>query len=269
MKASDRLKRRLAASASLSLAPLALAQGLRLRSRALRLPEADGDRCGEIAGQGAPIRLLAVGESPLAAVGLAHPAETVARHLAAHIAQASGRPAHWRILARGGYTAKAVRQRLVPELKAWPAELILIGLGVNDSIRLRSARRWQADLIDLIRALQARTGAAPILLAGVPDMRHFPLLPWSLRCLLGCRSRLLDQAAGDLADALAQTRYVPMELDARSSELFCVDGFHPNAQGHAVWAEQLVPAALQLLGLYKQRPESAAILRSDGQVSAP
>lgn len=266
---AHRLSRQLAASASLCLAPLALAQGLGLRSRSKRLPEADGERSGESPGHGEPIRLLAVGESPLAAVGLNHPGETVARHLADRIAQGSGRPAHWRILARGGYTAQAVRDRLLPNLEPEPADLILIGLGVNDSIRLRSARRWQADLIALIHALQARTGTAPVLVAGVPDMRHFPLLPWSLRRLFGSRSRLLDQAAGDMAAARTQTRYVPMELDARSSELFCVDGFHPNAQGHALWAEQLAPAALQLLGLEDRGAKIGKIPSPEEPESSP
>lgn len=240
-------KRRMAAAVSLALTPVALAQGLWLRTRHKPLPEAEGERYGEIAGSGRPIHLLAAGESPLAAVGLAHPRETVARHLAEHIAQASSRPTHWRILARGGFTAEAVRERLVPRLESAPADLILIGLGVNDSIRLHSARRWQEDLSRLIEAIQAKTGPAPVLLAGVPDMFHFPLLPQPLKTLLGTRSRLLDQAAGQLAALRPATRYVPMQLDGRSRELFCSDGFHPNAQGHALWAEQLGPAALALL----------------------
>ena len=242
-------KRRLAASLSLALAPVALPQALWLKRRATRLAEAEGERDGQLGPSGSPIRLLAVGESPLAGVGLSHPSETVACHLAEHLRQASDRPVQWRILARGGYTAAVVRQRLVPELEPWDADLILIGLGVNDSLRLRSARRWQHDLGALITDLHARTGPAPVLLAGVPDMVHFPLLPLSLKLLLGSRSRLLDQAAAELAAQRPNTSYVSMSLDGRSGELFCADGFHPNAHGHALWAEQLAPAALQLLGL--------------------
>lgn len=247
-------KRRLAAALSLGLAPIALPQGLWLRSRSTRLPEAAGDRQGEIAGLGQALRLLAVGESPLAAVGLDSPSETVARHLAEQIAAASGRPTQWQILARGGYTAAAVRERLLPQLQTPDVDLILIGLGVNDSIRLRSARRWKHDLSALIAKLRERAGPAPVLLAGVPDMFHFPLLPLALKLMLGSRSRLLDQAAAELAASHQQTRYVSMQLDARSRELFCEDGFHPNAQGHLLWAEQLAPAALAMLGLVPQRP---------------
>ncbi len=249
------LKRRLAATLSLALAPIALPQGLLLKQRATRLAEAAGERQGQHDGSGEPIRLLAVGESPLAGVGLGHPNETVACHLAAMISQTSGRPVLWRILARGGYTAEAVRRRLLPQLETWPADLILIGLGVNDSLRLRSARRWQSDLGALIADLHRRTGPAPVLLAGVPDMYHFPLLPSALKLMLGSRSRLLDLAATELAAQQARTRYVSMQLDARASELFCEDGFHPNAQGHVLWAEQLAPAALALLELERAPAE--------------
>lgn len=251
MRATAGLKRQLAATLSLALAPIALPQGLLLRGRATRLPEASGERHGEVAGSGAPIRLLAVGESPLAGVGLAHPRETVVRHLAEHVCQASDRPVSWHILARGGYTAEAVTRRLVPRLAPEATDLILIGLGVNDSLKLRSVRRWQRDLACLVEALQARTGPAPVLLAGVPDMLHFPLLPPALKLLLGSRSRLLDHATAQWAAQRPGTAYISMKLDGRSRELFCSDGFHPNARGHALWAEQLAPAALQLLGIHR------------------
>ena len=239
------------ASLSLGLAPVALAQGLRLRKQALRLPEAAGERTGALPGTASdplpPVRLLAVGESPLAGVGLQCPQETVTCRLAERIRQSSQQTVHWRILARGGLTAAAVRHKLLPHLPTEPVDLILIGLGVNDSVALRSARRWQRDLEALIDDLHARSGPAPVLLAGVPDMHHFPLLPNPLRLLLGTRSRLLDHAAARLAADRDDAIYVPMGLDGRSAGLFCEDGFHPNQAGHEAWAEQLAPAAGQLL----------------------
>ncbi|TVS13288.1 MAG: SGNH/GDSL hydrolase family protein [Wenzhouxiangella sp.] len=242
------LKVQAAASFSLILAPLALPQGLRLRKTATRLPEAPGERSGLTPGADPVLRVLAVGESPLAGVGLDEQSQGLAARLAERLSEATGRAVQWRTAARGGLTAAALREKLVPGLAPEPADLILIGLGVNDSLALRSARRWQRDLEDLIKELHARTGPAPVLLAGVPDMYHFPLLPSPLRLLLGSRSRLLDRAAARLAARREHTNYVSMALDARSTELFCEDGFHPNRDGHIQWAEQLTPAALQLLG---------------------
>lgn len=241
------VRRQLLASLSLAIAPIALRQGRQLRQNALRLAEAPGERADQLPGSAPVLRLLAVGESPLAGVGLDHPNQTVAARLAELIQQRSHQAVRWQILARGGLTAAALRTKLLPDLDPGAVDLILIGLGVNDSLALRSARRWRADLQGLIEALRARTGPAPVLLAGVPDMQRFPLLPFPLSVLLGARSRLLDHTAAGLAGPRSDIGHVPMELDARSSALFCEDGFHPNAAGHARWAEQLAAAALDLL----------------------
>lgn len=240
-------RRQLLASLSLALAPVALPQGRQLRRRTVPLAEAAGERFGRWPGSAPALGLLAVGESPLAGVGLDQAAETVACRLAEQLQQRTGRAVHWRSLARGGLTAEAVRKKLVPDLETGPVDLILIALGVNDSLALRPARRWRADLEALIAALHERTGAAPVLLAGVPDMHHFPLLPFPLSFVLGSRARLLDHAAGRLARLRSALAHVPMALDARAGELFCEDGFHPNRTGHERWAEQLAPAALELL----------------------
>src|SRR5947209_7704598 len=60
------------------LAPLVMAQGAATRRRVPRLPPAKPPHHGFIPGAGQSIRLLAVGESTVCGVGLAHGAETVA-----------------------------------------------------------------------------------------------------------------------------------------------------------------------------------------------
>ena len=221
------------------LIPLALHQGLRLKQTARRLPEADGPRLGRVPGAQPGLRLLAIGESPLAGVGLERQDHSLTARLADLLAGQLDSAVNWQTAARGGVTAERCRAELVPMLEPEPADLIIIGLGVNDSTRFRSPRRWQRDLAELIKALRQRHGPAPIILTGVPDMQRFPLLPEPLALILGLRSRLLDQAAAELAASLAEVYHAPLPLDAESTALFCADGFHPNAEGHRQWAEQL------------------------------
>lgn len=242
------LRFQLAASLSLGLVPVALAQGRRLRRTARRLPEAPGERLGTADGSQPALRIVAVGESPLAGVGLADQADALTPCLAKLIAGSTGRAVRWQTAARGGATAGAVQRSLVGRLAPEPVDLFVIGLGVNDSIALRGLRRWQRDLAALINALYKQCGPAPVLLAGVPDMHHFPALPAPLRHMLGSRARLLDHGAAALAAAGPNITHVPMQLDGQMQALFCSDGFHPNADGHALWAEQLLPAALDLIG---------------------
>lgn len=239
------LRRR--ARLAMLLAPVALAQGMLLRRRMPRLPEAPGARTG-MTGQGdKPLRLVAVGESPLAGVGLADQRETLTARLAEQLAERISQPVQWQVSARGGVTAEQTRQRLVEGLDPRPASLILIGLGVNDCLKLQAPARWQQDLTALIETLRARVGPAPVILTGVPDMGCFPALPAPLSILLGTRARLLDAAAAELAETLQQVRHVSMTLDAETRTLFCADGFHPSAQGHQRWAEHLLQPCLEAL----------------------
>jgi lysophospholipase L1-like esterase len=238
------------------LAPIGLAQGLLLRRRLPRLPEAAGERQG-VFGQATPaLRLVALGESPLAGVGLANQNQGLAARLAELLANRTGRSVQWQTAAKGGVTARQTTRTLVDRLDPGPASLILIGLGVNDSLKLQAPAIWQQDLHTLIDTIRDRTGPAPVLLAGVPDMGHFPALPAPLSILLGTRARLLDAAAAELATRLEQVCHVSMPLDARMQDLFCSDGFHPAAEGHRLWAQQLLEPSLALLE--SSRPPSMA-----------
>ncbi len=203
------------------------------------MAEAPGPRQGEVEGDQPALQLVAIGESPLAGVGLAAQAEALTPQLAQRLAGQYQRAVAWRTAAAGGVTACACRQRLLPNLAAAPADLALIGLGVNDSLRLSSATAWQRDLRALIDVLRRVLGDVPVVLSAVPDMGRFPALPGSLRLLLGSRSRLLDAAAAELAEELDRVWHLPLPGELIEGQLFCCDGFHPNAEGHALWADQL------------------------------
>ena len=80
----------------LALGPLLIWQGRQVRSVAMKLPEAAGPRQG-VAGEGAPqLRLLGVGDSSAAGVGVADQQQALAAPLAAalikHLRVAVGWP---------------------------------------------------------------------------------------------------------------------------------------------------------------------------------
>ena len=126
-------------------------------------------------------------------------------------------------------------------------DLAVLALGVNDVLRLHGPRRWSRDLRVLLRALRERTGAG-VVLAPVPPMHGFPVLPQPLRAVLGARADRLDHAAARLADGLPGVAHAALPRDAlHEPDLFCSDGFHPSAAGYARWAEGMVPALVSLL----------------------
>ncbi len=219
--------------------PLYLLQGRRLRRNTPRLPEVSGPRHGQVGGEPPPLGLLAIGESPLAGVGLDSAEQTVIARLARVLADRSDQAAHWSIVARGGVTVTDTCACLLPQVPDRRVDLVLIALGVNDCLQLTGARNWQRELSKLLDGLAERCHPKRIVLAGVPPMQHFPALPQPLAGMLGLRARMLDAASAELASARGDLIHAPMTFDGRSPELFCDDGFHPGAHGHQLWAEQI------------------------------
>lgn len=230
------------------LAPLLVRQGRRVRRTTPRLPEAPGPRTGEIPGLGAPVRLLVLGESTAAGVGAADHREGLAGQVAGALAAETGRPVHWRVLGRNGATAASTREALLAPADGVAADVAVVVLGVNDTLRLHSPARWTADLRQLIGMVRERCGAVPVVLAGVPPMGLFPGLPQPLRGVMGLRAAVLDRAAARMAGTMEAVRHVAVPLPPDAVDgFFCADRFHPSPAGYASWGAALGHAAAAAL----------------------
>lgn len=254
---AGRLALRATAAVSLLAGPIAYAQGRRVRQNTPRLPEAPGARHGRTPGRGPALRLVALGESPVAGVGLEHLAHSLTPRLAARLADPD-RPVDWQILARTGATAQSLRERLLPELPVQPAHLVVVAVGVNDCLAMRSPRRWQDDLERLFDAISDRCDRPPILLSGIPPMARFPALPQPLAGILGLRARLLDAVSRRIADERDDVHFASMRWTGRADGLFARDGFHPSAEAHGRWARELSVPARSLLERGRRRNASGA-----------
>jgi lysophospholipase L1-like esterase len=224
-----------------------------VRLRTPRLPPAGGVRGQAVAPtlngaarspNGAPLRLLAVGDSIIAGVGCATQAEALTGQLAAALAARLGRAVEWQAAGVNGATAHTARQ-LVPQARV-DADLCLVSVGVNDVVRRTSPARFGTTLTALVETLVERSPRAAVLFAGVPPFQSFPSLPaWPLGRLLDQRALQLQSVARDLAGrgpfgGRLHCFDLPGQLPA---EMFSPDGFHPGPRGCAIWAEGLVGLA--------------------------
>ncbi|AKJ31225.1 SGNH/GDSL hydrolase family protein [Caldimonas brevitalea] len=247
----------------LTLSPLLVAQGLRIRKRALVLPEADGAREGLERPQGsaaadtssttaAPLRLLVVGDSSAAGVGAATQDQALACPLARDLAQRLDRPVSWRLLAETGLTTQHALA-LLRATAPGACDVVLVVLGVNDVLTQVPPPRAVRERDALWTGLQQHCQAPLVLWSATPPLEHFPLLPWPLRSVLGHDARRLNQAQA----TWARTRQVlhvelPPELadgQLAASEM-AEDGFHPGPTLYARWAAhvgQLIAQRLQSL----------------------
>jgi lysophospholipase L1-like esterase len=225
------------------LLPILLAQGYWIRKRTPRLPDAAGPLEGTVSGDGEPLRLIAVGESTVAGIGAATHETALTGQLAQALSRDSQRSVNWLVVARSGINARKSFTELVPKLAGRRADVVLIALGVNDSIEFHTARRWRADVERLIESVRSEVGDALVLLAGVPPLDYFPALSGPLSFVLGARSASLGQASIGIAERMKRVVHVPFQIEkGRARELFCADGFHPSELGYQLWAEQLAAA---------------------------
>lgn len=215
-----------------------LAQALYVKRKTPRLPGAAGPTEGLVPGDGEPFRLAVLGESTVDGVGAADHEEALTGCLARELAR-GGRAVRWQAVGRTGANARTVRAELVPLVR--PADAVVIALGVNDTIELRTAARYRRDLLELVIDLRRRLGPVGVLLAGVPPMSRFPALPRPLRDVLSARSAALDTAAAALA-RLPGVTHLPMDPALLDPAAFASDRFHPGPAGYARWANTLAAA---------------------------
>jgi lysophospholipase L1-like esterase len=227
---------------ALPLLPVLIWQGRQTRARTPRLPEAGGERNGVQPGTGEPLVLLAVGESPVAGVGVKVQEEAITAQLAASLAEMTGRAVHWNACGRNGATVRDAMHDLLEKVPAQPVDVLLLAFGVNDAVAFRPVHAWRRDLLALVAALRARCAPKMVLLSGVPPMGQFPALPQPLRWVLGLKAATLDRALRQLAADGAGV-YVPLSLgQSTDASLAAEDGYHPSAKGCLVWAAMLADA---------------------------
>lgn len=240
---------RLASAASLVLLPALAVEGRRVRRDTPRLPEAAGPREGVVPGADPPLRLLVLGESTAAGVGAGDHGAALGGQVSRALSAATGRAVAWRVLGRNGATAHATRRDLLEPASEVAADVAVIALGVNDTLRFHAPARWTRDLAALVEAVRGRCGAVPVVLSAVPPVGRFPALPQPLRGVLGLRARLLDRAAARFAAAGERVVHVPMPPveGVEADGFFCEDRFHPSPRGYALWGAALGRAAATLL----------------------
>ncbi len=215
-----------------ALAPILLAQGRRVRRRMPMLPEPPGERAGSL-GNGPMLRVLILGDSAAAGVGVATQSEALAGQLAQRLA--AQHSLNWRLLARTGFRADDGLRllRATPDLHC---DVALTSLGVNNATALTSPRRFGNTMQQVIGHLRDRCGARLVLLSGLPPMGRFPALPQPLRWRLACQARLLDDELRRLSRDNSDCQHLPFDPLADGSHM-ASDGFHPGKKAYRGWAD--------------------------------
>ncbi len=220
--------------AAIGLAPFLIAQGLYVRSVTPRLPEPTGERSG-IHGSGSPLRLLILGDSAAAGVGVS----TQSQALSGQLVSALGADfqVSWKLIAQTGHKAKDVLAKLKmasPET----FDVVVTSIGVNDVTHGTKTQKWIDHQSQLIELLQSKFHARYIILSSVPPMHLFPALPQPLRWYLGMRAEQFNTALKKFADGCNRCELVQTNFPLEDAYM-AADGFHPGALAYSIWANHV------------------------------
>lgn len=220
----------------LALAPLLVLQALHARRKAPVLPEAAGPRSGA-AGQGAPLRLLVVGDSSAAGVGVQRQSQALAGPMARYLAEATGTRVHWRLVARSGVTTAQALDLLRGE-GPLQADVAVVVTGVNDVVEQVPSQRAVRAREALADELRNRTGVRHVVFVALPPLHQFPALPRPLRWIAGADARRHDRALADWAGTRRDVSHANWGLQLNRG-VMAHDGFHPGPPAYRQCATML------------------------------
>ncbi|MGV3732075.1 MAG: SGNH/GDSL hydrolase family protein [Microcella sp.] len=234
--------RRLSRAVALALAPMLVPQTVKLRATVPKLPEPP--QPWEGGGGTDPLHLLVLGDSMAVGVGVDDAADGLAGHVAEELTERLGRPVRWRARGRNGATARDVIRDHLDDALADPTDVVVISLGANDAMQVRSHRAFRRDIRHIVHDIAARHPEAVVLMSALPAFHHYGLLPEPLRSTLALHAQALEVAARRALERFPRAHMTP-PLPPYPDDFFATDDFHPGPAGYPVWARFIVDDAVR------------------------
>ncbi len=223
--------------ATLALSPWLIGQGLYTRAKTPKLPEAKGPREG-LNGEGSPLKVLVLGDSAAAGVGVRYQSEALSGQLAQDLGKDFA--VAWKLLAQTGRDAGEVLALLEDEPEK-VFDVAVLSVGVNDVTGRTSLTAWRESLKRLHACLNTRFGVGHVFFSPIPPMHVFPALPQPLRWWLGRRAGQLNEVLAKMVNQHDDCTLLAGDYPI-DPKLMAADGFHPGEEAYALWAREAAGA---------------------------
>jgi len=224
------------------LAPVLITQGVYTRIVTPKLPEAEGERAGET-GAGKPLKLLILGDSAAAGVGVQSQHQALSGQLVSKLS--TDRLIEWRLEAETGLKTSDTIKKL-EQLESFQVDIVIVSLGVNDVTGNVKLKTWLVLQDQLRSILVAKFGAKVILLSSIPPMERFPSLPQPLRWYLGRKSKAFNSELLRQTCDFSELKYMDISFPLEEG-FIAKDGFHPSGMAYDHWSDLIVKEIRQKL----------------------
>lgn len=243
------LKYTLGSFLTIPLLPIMYFQGKKIKKTVPRLPEAEGTEGSTIVSSKKTLRLLTIGESTIAGVGVKTHKEGFTGFLANELAASLQTNVYWKVYAKSGYTAKKVNDHIVDLITEEAIDLIVIGLGGNDAFELNSPKKWNRDVRELIKSIKGKFRDVPIVFTNMPPIKEFPAFTTIIKFTIGNLVDILGEELKEIVKDFDQVYYYALKpssedyikrfnLKIKPSEFF-VERVHPSKRTYHIWAKDI------------------------------
>jgi acyl-CoA thioesterase I len=193
-----------------------------------------------LADQPAPpdaIRLVALGDSTMQAIGAARPHEGLVGRTAAYLESLTGRPVHIVNASVGGATVASVVHDQLPAVDLGAADVVIVSVSSSDISRRTPLPQYAAAMALLVRALPAER----TVLSDAPlQPRRFEYQQVLARLADERGIARADFAAAFLGSSGLRRTSAVRELVARIG-IFSGDFHHLNGRGYGYWFNAFRP----------------------------
>ncbi|BBM84042.1 SGNH/GDSL hydrolase family protein [Candidatus Uabimicrobium amorphum] len=213
------------------LSPIIIPQGIIVQKNIEKLPEPMCQRHGN-QGQGPTLRLLVLGDSAAAGVGVSTLQQSLSGNLVSTLSQHFD--VHWQVIAKSGATSKSTLKH-IEKIDPQHFDVAVVSLGVNDvtsGMRLKVFLNTQQKIFNVLRD---KFGVSQIVVSGFPPVGKFPALPHPLRWYLGYLSSEFDQNLQTLIKT-NDIDYIKQNL-IEDPKMMATDGFHPGPEIYKIWGK--------------------------------
>jgi len=225
--------------------PLLWYQGMRLKREVPRLPLPGDSPFGICKGKDKEFKILGLGESPMAGVGIAKHSLTLTGLTAVKLNKLLGCSVKWEILAESGLSLKNLN-KLIGEQLGKNSNLVLVSMGGNDVFQLTPPWVWKNNINTCVKLLFEKENKPLILFSPVPPVGRFPAIPNPLRITFSFWGLLLQASLAQTINSM-DNAYLLDERFPEGKEYYLEDGIHPSPLAYDPWSEKLAIMTLELL----------------------